>query len=73
MSDNHRQGREEAKLKAHLLAERAYEKKMEDIDWRYDKFFPLMDDYKAGRLILDGKNPFQIEASEVEGEAKEVE
>ena len=72
MSDTNRQSKAEAKLKAHLRAERAYVRKMEDIDWLYDTYLPLVDDFKAGRLVLNGENPFQLEAASIEGEAEEA-
>lgn len=60
-----RMTREEAELRAFLRASRAYERKLQDIEWHYDKFLPLVDEYKAGKLKLDGSKPvFELESGE---------
>lgn len=65
-----RMTKEEAELRAFLRASRAYERKLQDIDWYYEKFLPLLDEYKAGKLKLDGSKPvFEL----LEGGANEAE
>lgn len=57
-----RKPKEQAQLEAYLRAQRAYEKKMADIDWNYDTFVPLLEDYKAGRIKIDISKPvFKLE------------
>jgi hypothetical protein len=65
-----RKTKEQAQFEAYLRAKRAYEKKMQDIDWNYDEFVPLLEDYKAGRLQIDIKKPaFELEVGDAEGNA----
>lgn len=52
-----RKTKEQAQFEAYLRARRSYEKKMDDIDWNYDVFVPLLEDYKAGRIAIDIKKP----------------
>ena len=63
-----RKSREQEELEAFLRASRSYERRLQDIAWKFDKFLPLLDDYKAGRLKLNGSKPvFELEpASEAE-------
>jgi len=52
-----RKPKEQAQLEAYLRAKRAYEKKMDDIDWNYEEYVPILEDYKAGRLKIDISQP----------------
>ena len=62
-----RKTKEQAQLEAYLRAKRAYEKKMSDIDWNYDTFVPLLEEYKAGRLKIDLQRPaFELEVGDAE-------
>lgn len=57
-----RMTREEAELRAFLRASRGYERKLQDIEWHYEKFLPMLEDYKAGRLKLNRSKPvFELE------------
>lgn len=58
-----RQSRQEAEFKAFLRAKRSYEKRMADIEWTYEEFYPLLEKFQAGHLSVEGGSPFAIEAS----------
>lgn len=58
-----RQSRQEAEFKAFLRAKRAYEKKMTDIEWTYEEFYPLLEKFQAGHLTVEGGSPFAIETT----------
>jgi len=66
-----RKTKEQAQFEAYLRAKRAYEKKMDDIDWNYDMFVPLLEDYKAGRIQIDIQKPaFELEVGNAEDHAE---
>ena len=60
-----RKSREQEELEAFLRASRGYERRLEDIAWKHEKFLPMLDDYAAGRLKLNGDKPvFELEPGE---------
>ena len=60
-----RKSREEEEVEAALRAVRAYERRLQDIEWKHTKFLPTMDEYKAGRLKLNVDKPlFELEPGE---------
>lgn len=59
-----RKSREQEELECALRAVRAYERRLQDIAWKHEKFFPIMDDYKAGLLKPSEKPVFELEPGE---------
>ena len=65
MAAPNRKSREQEELEAAMRAVRAYERKLQDIEWKHEKFLPMLDDYKAGRLKLNDEKPvFELEPGE---------
>lgn len=59
-----RKTREQEELEASLRAVRAYERRLQDIAWKHDKFLPMLDAYRAGELKISDKPVFELEPSE---------
>lgn len=54
--------REQEELEAFLRVSRRYERTLQDIAWKHEKFLPLLEQYKAGQIKLDGSKPvFELE------------
>ena len=59
-----RKSREQEELEAALRAVRAYERRLQDIQWKHEKFLPMLDAYRAGELTLGDKPVFELEPGE---------
>lgn len=60
-----RKSREQEEFETFLRFARGYERKMQDIEWKHEKFLPLLEKYEAGELKLDSTKPvFELEPGE---------
>lgn len=57
--------REQEEFEAFLRASRAYERKLEDIAWKHEKFLPLLNKYKQGLAEINKDvEVFEMESGE---------
>lgn len=56
-----RKTREQEELEAKMRAIRAYERRMDDIAWKFETFLPALDAYQEGRKKVNPKPVFELE------------